>query len=253
LPLVQRMCVVAFRSGELAGIGDFPSSSLVTSLNCFAPEKRQMMGKGIRHFLYRAMATLLLVVGLPAASIGGYWGWLQYEGNIHVVREGLFYRSAQLGNSDLARAVKEHGIKAILNLRGANPGSPWYDDELALSKKLGIAHYDYALSARRRVDHGEIEKILAIIRGAPKPILVHCKAGADRTGLVSAAYLLMVDGDDPVTADQQLSMLYGHFPYLGSRTSAMDQSFEALVHGATGSTRSLNAERQWSGGSIERP
>jgi hypothetical protein len=39
----------------------------------------------------------------------------------------------------------------------------------------------------------------------------------------------MVDGDDAHTADQQLSLLYGHFPYLGSRTKAMDDSFEELV------------------------
>jgi protein tyrosine/serine phosphatase len=167
-------------------------------------------------------------MGGCAGAVGGYCAWLQFEGNIHVVHEGTLYRSAQLDGQELRRTVRMDGIRSILNLRGQNNGSAWYDDEVSLARELGVTHYDYALSARRRVALSDLKNIIDIIRKAPKPLLIHCKGGADRTGLISAAYLLLVDGASPNTAGAQLSLVYGHFPYLGSPTKAMDESFQEL-------------------------
>jgi hypothetical protein len=56
-----------------------------------------------------------------------------------------------LSKAETRWAVREYGIKSVLNLRGANAGSPWYDDEIAASTELGLAHFDYPLSAKRFV------------------------------------------------------------------------------------------------------
>jgi len=179
--------------------------------------------------LIRSLKIGVFAVGLTAGSIGSYWGVVQYHGNFHAVSEGAFYRSAQLGKDDLEKAVRDHGIRAILNLRGAHPGEAWYDDEVALSKALGVAHFDYGLSAYRFVTERQIVDVLRIVDDAPKPLLVHCKSGADRTGLVSALYRFAVEGKDADEADRQLTLIYGHFPYLTSRTRAMDDSFWTFV------------------------
>ncbi len=168
-------------------------------------------------------------VGLLAASIGGYWGILQYEGNLHAVRAGVLYRSAQLSGNEIKAAVGEYGIKSVLNLRGAHKGEAWYDDEMAASGALGLAHFDYPISAKRFVTNQQIEEILGIVRKAPKPLLIHCKAGADRAGLVAALYRYSDTGASAAQADQELSLVYGHFPYLTSRSVAMDDSFWAFV------------------------
>ncbi|MBK8025175.1 MAG: tyrosine-protein phosphatase [Chloroflexi bacterium] len=60
----------------------------------------------------------------------------------------------------------------------------------------------------------------------PKPTLIHCKAGADRTGL-AAALFLMSQGTSFDQAAQQLSLKYFHFPWLGSPSVAMDQTLNA--------------------------
>ena len=60
-------------------------------------------------------------------------------------------------------------------------------------------------------------------------MLVHCKSGADRSGLVSALFRLVEERAPPAEADQELSLVYGHFPYLTSKTVAMDESFWAFV------------------------
>ncbi len=179
--------------------------------------------------LTRTLRAGVIAAGLTACSIGAYWGVVQSQGNFHTVEEGAFYRSAQLAKDELQKAVRDHGIRTILNLRGAHPGEPWYNDEVAISKALGVAHYDYGLSARRVVTDKQIGDLLGIIRHAPRPLLVHCKSGADRTGLVSALYRFAVEGKNKNEADAQLTVLYGHFPYLTSRTRAMDDSFWAFV------------------------
>jgi undecaprenyl-diphosphatase len=183
--------------------------------------------------LIRSLKVGVFAVGLTAGSIGSYWGVVQYHGNFHTVTEGAFYRSAQLDKDELEKAVRDHGVRAILNLRGAHPGELWYDDEVAVSKALGVAHFDYGLSAYRIVTDNQIVDILRVLHDAPKPLLVHCKSGADRTGLVSALYRFAIEGKSADEADRQLTLIYGHFPYLMSRTRAMDDSFWAYVEETT--------------------
>ncbi len=103
-----------------------------------------------------------------------------------------------------------------------------------------MVHIDYALSAREELTIDQMRNLVRIVREVPKPLLVHCSAGADRTGLVSALYELD-RGQPPKVAVKQLSIFYGHFPWLGSRTIAMDQSFAMYVaagHEIAGSRKS---------------
>ena len=179
--------------------------------------------------LRRVLQVLAVAVVAPVACLGGYCGAVVYSGNFHAVRDGVLYRSAQLGKEQFAAAIREHDIKSILNLRGAHPGERWWEDEMAASRENGVAHYDIALSSKRFVPEQQVEQILAVLRAAPKPLLVHCKSGADRTGLVSALYRYAVEHADAAEADRELSLAYGHFPYLTSKSGAMDDSFWAFV------------------------
>ena len=179
----------------------------------------------------RSLKIAGVALGLVGSSVGGFWGILQYQGNLHVVSDGVLYRSAQLSKSETQSAARQYAIKSVLNLRGAHAGEKWYDDEIAAAKELGLAHFDYALSARRFVTGQQIEEILAIMRQAPKPLLVHCRSGSDRSGLVAALYRFAEAGASAADADRELSLIYGHFPYLTSRSGAMDDSFWAFVRG----------------------
>ena len=120
----------------------------------------------------------------------------------------------------------KYGIKSILNMRnlGTAKGKDWYVFEKTTAKDRGIAHYDYPIFNREEASLTQMNEIVEIIKNAPKPLLIHCKAGADRTSLASALYLHAVKSD--VDAEKQLSILYGHFPWLASKTGAMDRSFK---------------------------
>ena len=163
-------------------------------------------------------------------AVGGYVLNVVAHHNFHTVSAGRIYRAAQMDAASLARAVREHGIKTIINLRGGSSGEKWYRVETNTARQLGVQHYDFSLSASREVSDDEMEQILTTLRRAPKPALIHCKSGADRTGLVGALYLYGVEGRTARLADGQLNVFYGHIPFLfWQGSAAMDRSYWRYV------------------------
>lgn len=177
--------------------------------------------------LFRVIAVTLGTLTAISATYAAYCGILIWSGNFHTIRPNEAYRSSQLTGAEFAAEIERHHIRSILNLRGPNPGDGWYRDELAASQAGGVAHYDVGISAEQAVPPEKIEKILAVLRDAPKPILIHCMSGADRAGFASALYRYAITGENPEEAKEELSLLYGHFPYLTSKTDAMDKSFDS--------------------------
>ena len=137
-----------------------------------ATRGRPQRSRPIRWIL-RSLAVAGVAFGLTAASIGGYAAVIIYQGNFSTVSPGVVYRSAQLSGPELESVARQYGIKSVLNLRGRNVGSRWYDEEVAQSRALGLVHYDYGISALRQVTPRQIADILDILREAPKPLLVH--------------------------------------------------------------------------------
>lgn len=173
---------------------------------------------------------VLKVLALPLIGVALVGLWLLHvniSNNIHIVKQDELYRSAQLSADDLQKTVRQYGIETVINLRGAHPEDKWYQKELAAADELGIRHYDIKLSASRMPDSTTINELYHILKLAPRPILIHCQGGADRSGLVSALYLRDFAKQPVEEASEQLSLYYGHFPWLISRSGAMDSAFDS--------------------------
>lgn len=184
---------------------------------------------GLETMDYRWVIGIACLVLVPALAIAFFLSTLQLFGNFDEVIPGEYYRSAQPTPSRLARYVKKYGIKTVLNLRGLNTKYQWYRDEVAEADKLGIKFVNFKMSARRELTDAQVDQLIAILHDVPKPILVHCKSGSDRTGLISAIYLYKVAGKTEAVAERQISFRYGHIgiPYL-SEAFAMDRNWERL-------------------------
>jgi protein tyrosine/serine phosphatase len=172
-------------------------------------------------------STAALVGGaLVVAALCGAWvGWIQLFDNVHVEFGGDVVRTAQVDRSSMAKLLREHGIKTVINLRGSNPGDDWFDGEVAAAEQAGVRHVSLGLSANQEPAGPLLASLVDTLKTAPKPFLIHCNWGADRTGLASALYGLVVKKLPADQAAHQLSFRYGHFPWLTSNTVAMDRTF----------------------------
>jgi protein tyrosine/serine phosphatase len=148
--------------------------------------------------------------------------------NVHAVVPGELYRSAQPTAADLRTYAQRYGLRTVINLRGANPGKAWYEAERREAEALGLTMIDVTLSAKHVLPPDQAEALIAVMRRAAKPALVHCASGADRTGLAAALYLAAVARQGEAAAEEQMSWRYGHVVLPGSRRRAIDDSFEAL-------------------------
>lgn len=176
--------------------------------------------------MLRWLKRLVVAVVASVALLGGALVLEIQTGNFHPVIAGELYRSAQPSAKDISRYAKEEGIKSIINLRGGNPTDDWYREELAASEAAGITHYDFRMKASRELTDDQAQELVVLMHEAPKPLLIHCKSGADRSGLAAALYLREIAGRGEEEARGQLSLRYGHMPYPWAEAQAMDRSYD---------------------------
>ena len=128
--------------------------------------------------------------------------------NFHTVIPHKVYRSAQLNTVEFYYYVKRYHIKSILNLRGKNSNNRWYRNEVALSKRLNISHYDLKLAAHKLPSKKELSELVSILQAAPKPLLLHCKNGADRSGLAAGISVILSNDRSMDDLKDQMSWQY---------------------------------------------
>lgn len=101
------------------------------------------------------------------------------------------YRSGQPREGSLSR-LPQLGINTIINLRGTSTRTR---AEEAEARALGLNYFNIALPNWGRPQDARVARVLAII-AAPESgrVLVHCKDGVDRTGMIVALHRMMHEG-----------------------------------------------------------
>jgi hypothetical protein len=90
-------------------------------------------------------------------------------------------------------------------------------------------YYEMPLSAGKELTSDQLRVLVALLCRAPKPVLIHSRNGADRSGLTAAIFKYVIASRPLEEAEKQLSIRYGHFPYFWSDTKAMDASFRRFL------------------------
>jgi protein tyrosine phosphatase (PTP) superfamily phosphohydrolase (DUF442 family) len=134
--------------------------------------------------------------------------------NLGVVEPHRVYRIAQPQPDDWKRLLDEIRPASVLNLRGGWMGNPWYAAEINLGRQ-GIDVYDFPMLATERPDRDELLTLVDLFDRCRYPLLIHCKSGADRTGLASGLYLMYKRGVPPERAREALTLAHGHIPLFG--------------------------------------
>ena len=134
--------------------------------------------------------------------------------NFHKVDNGV-YRSAQMTPWRLKKIIKKYGIKTIINLRAKD--NYLYRVEEQICKEYGVEYINIALYSRSVNSINELKRLKDALLNSKKPILMHCKAGADRTGFAATLYHILngMPPKEAVKRELRLKYLYLAFTKAG--------------------------------------
>src|SRR6185312_13931426 len=113
--------------------------------------------------------------------------------NFHWVVPGEAARAMQAWAGGLKTFLRRRGIKSIINLRGRNDDLSWWKKETAIAKSIGVAHLDAMLDSRKLPTRAMLERLIESFDTAPRPFLLKCSGGQDRTSFAAALYLIHRD------------------------------------------------------------
>ncbi|HEU4419201.1 MAG TPA: tyrosine-protein phosphatase [Planctomycetota bacterium] len=126
------------------------------------------------------------------------------------------WRSPQPGEDQLARRIEQLQLRTVVCLRGDGAGTA---SSRRAAENSGAAFLNVPMSATRAPRPETLLELWQIAATAKRPLLLHCMAGADRTGLASAIFVLH-DSGDLDRARGELTILHGHLAF--TATGAMD-------------------------------
>ncbi len=177
-------------------------------------------------------------LSLPANRFSAHFDMMMFDHgvlrlgwrNLHEFAPGV-WRSNQPSPVQF-RDLQRRGIRTVVNLRGP---SLWgsYVLEKEICAELGMRLVDARLYSRMPPTPEEVEALFEVFETAERPLVMHCKSGADRAGLGAALYLLW-EGRPPDEAARQLSLRYLHIRR--AKTGVLDAFIAAFgrAHAARG-------------------
>jgi hypothetical protein len=154
---------------------------------------------------------LVVCASIPAALLSRPW----WGSNLGTVDPGRVIRAAQPAGQ-LRQLIADHHLESILNLRGGSFHDWWYAAEVKAAEAHGVAFFDLPMSPTRRPGRRELLLLIDTLEACKYPLLIHCKAGADRTALASAIYLMMQRAEPPRQALRAFTIYHSHVPLFGT-------------------------------------
>lgn len=154
-----------------------------------------------------ACVTSLLVVLALALTWAGGGKYYFIAKRFGVVVPGQLFRSGQISKWVQEDQWKAYGIRAVIDLTGNSPEDEDQQHEMTLARKLGFEHRRFPLRGDGTGDIASYANAVeAIVKyeKAGVPVLVHCSAGAQRTGGVVASYRLLIQGWTPEEALREM-------------------------------------------------
>lgn len=105
--------------------------------------------------------------------------------NLYKVTDGL-YRGAQPEDEGFPE-LKKMGIKTVVNLRSVR-------SDRKECRESGLEYVKISVQAWEAEEEEVIDFLRIATDPAHQPVFVHCKHGADRTGMMCAIYRIVVQG-----------------------------------------------------------
>ncbi|MGE4501294.1 MAG: protein-tyrosine-phosphatase [Thiomicrospira sp.] len=145
--------------------------------------------------------------------------------NFHRISEHA-YRSNHPSPGFVKKLAQDYAIKTIISMRRADTTGQYRLEKQACDR-YGVTLVNHVMSSRRLPEVQEVLGAKQVLETAQYPILIHCKSGADRAGLMSVFYRHFILHEPIELALQELSFKYGHFRW--AETGKLDYFFDAFL------------------------
>jgi protein tyrosine/serine phosphatase len=172
---------------------------------------------------------IVVILVLCAASLLYFYFFI--DNRFYTVVEGKIYRSARLSDDDLEKYIREKDIKTILNLAGRRDDKDWYKKQKEIAETYNVQLRDIEISPNDLPEIDRIISIVNVLENSERPLLIHCRKGVDRTGLVSAIALAMEKDPSLDEVKKQFSLRYGVIPVYRSVGPYFFKQYEKWLKG----------------------
>ena len=167
-----------------------------------------------RRYVWQIVAGVIVFDLVVVAVLLGYLKHRRALNNWGVVEAGRIYRSGQLSDLALRDQVQRNHIGVIISLATDSGEGVAAQAECKIAQDLGVQRWNLPLNGDGIGDPARyadaIKKIVEADRQG-KVVLVHCHAGAQRTGGIIAVYRVLVERQSPQTAYAEM-LRYGYDP-----------------------------------------
>jgi protein tyrosine/serine phosphatase len=140
--------------------------------------------------------------------------------NFCVVAPQILWRGERPTEAD-ARWLLEQRVGTVVSLQ--------LDDQHAFEKVDLGSDYSHSVTYYRVSGFSPLQLLspshldehlalfMAIVKASPKPVYVHCRAGVDRTGILAAAYRVLIDGAPRSEAVAEMARFHSPWEPLDAR------------------------------------
>jgi len=150
---------------------------------------------------FPGMLACFLLLTVPGSTA------CRYRPAAREILPGKIYVSAQPGPEELREMIAALGLRSVLNLRSENRAR--FSEEIGVCRQSDVSYFAVALPLDDWTPRPALARIVKTLDGAPKPLLVHCRNGVDRSGLVAAVAVLL--------SDRTLSEAWKQMPFFSRR------------------------------------
>lgn len=149
--------------------------------------------------------------------------------NFDVVDDGKLYRSAQLTTEELEEVVQKYHIKTVISLRGSPSRTDYYEPEADTTERLKIKFVPIPMSDVYYPLESELKEVFSVFENPTDyPVLIHCRVGTDRTGMIAALYERVYMNKSVDEALEELTFAHWHVRYLRPAMSDFVRKFKDL-------------------------
>lgn len=141
----------------------------------------------------RRWVWLIALGAIGFAVAAAWWQASLLPKRFGVVEEGRLYRSGEITLAELAKVKQDYGVRTVLSL--LNPQAPEAQVQRQAVEQLGLRWINVPLPGNGASTPAQREHMKQVLLDdSLGPMLVHCSAGTNRTGLAVGMYRLHRQG-----------------------------------------------------------